>query len=437
MPYTSILLNKQLHWQGDAETKTLFIEKVNSVALARLYGTPTFVYSKQYIKQQIQRYQQGLKGRKHRINYAVKSNSNLTILRLIADQGCDFDVVSGGEIARVLQAGGQFNQITFSGVGKSVAEITQAIRGKVQSINIESFAELQRISNIAEQLQMVANVSLRVNPDVNPKTHPYISTGLKNNKFGVAATEVMSLYQFIKQQPWLKPVGISCHIGSQLFDVSPLMQAANSLVTITKQLAEQGIDLQFIDVGGGIGIAYNAEELQRTIDWQRYFQFLQQNIPPHYEIHVEPGRSITGNAGILISQIEYLKANTQRNFVIVDAAMNDLLRPALYQAHHEVIPCQFNATINASDWQVVGPVCESADFVTPHCQLPLEPLLPATEQATSLLAIQSAGAYSFSMASNYNSRNRAAEVLVDGNKHQLIRRRETYKEQFAQEINDL
>ena len=364
---TEFFATHHLHYRPYHGAQQLFLEDLCCEQLAECYGTPTFFYSKRSIVEQMQRYQQGLSARPYRINYAVKANSNIHILRLIRELGGDFDVVSGGEIQRVLKAGGSYDQITFSGVGKSIGEIQQAILGRTHSINIESQAELERISEIATQLRIKANVSLRVNPNINPQTHPYISTGLSKNKFGIHSSQVIDLYQRIAKQPWLNPVGISCHIGSQIFDLSSLHESTLRIVEFAEQLQQQGIALNFIDMGGGIGIPYDQQQARQVIDWESLFTFLTKNVPEQFEIHLEPGRSIVGSSGLLLSRVEYLKDDGQHRFAIIDAAMNDLIRPALYQAEHDIIACKMDAKLTATNWQIVGPCVRKCGLFT--CQL--------------------------------------------------------------------
>ncbi|MDF7675375.1 diaminopimelate decarboxylase [Neisseriaceae bacterium ESL0693] len=404
------------------KTDYTFCEAVAYTDLAAQYGTPLYVYSQEKITQAVTHYQQAFATLQPLICYAVKANSNLSLLRYFARLGCGFDIVSGGELARVLAAGGQAAKTIFSGVGKSVAEIEFALNSGIYCFNVESLPELARINDIASRMHKIAPVSLRINPDVDANTHPYISTGLKNNKFGIAYADALTAYQQAAASPHLHIVGIDCHIGSQLTDLSPLIEALERLLLLVDQLAASGITLSHIDLGGGIGIVYHDEPVPDLAAYARAVISRLQGRA--IRLVLEPGRSLVGNAGVLLTTVEYVKPAQTKNFVIVDAAMNDLMRPALYDAYHHIS----NITDPAGETflaDIVGPVCESGDF------LAKERMIAA--QSGDLLAIHSAGAYASSMASNYNSRGRAAEVWVNGNQHHLIRRRESWSELLSNE----
>lgn len=408
----------------------LYIEDVALSDLAQQYGTPLYVYSKASMQQQWLQYQQAVDGHSPatRIAYAVKANSSLAILQQYAQWGACFDVVSGGELQRVLQAGGQANQCVFSGVGKQHWEIAQAIEAGIFSFNVESESELQQIAHIAEAMQIVANVSLRVNPDVDAQTHPYISTGLRDNKFGIAMEQAPSLYAMAQQHPWLKIVGIACHIGSQITSTAPFIDALHRVISLIHTLNQQGITLQHIDMGGGMGIAYTPQAT--TVDiaelLQCYRQTLQAAGLGHLQLLIEPGRSLIGNAGLLLTQVLHLKKVGDKPFAIVDAGMNDLMRPTLYEAYHHILNTTLRPEQEAIAIDVVGPVCETGDWLAKGRVLAL--------QTGDTLAIESAGAYSASMGSQYNSRPRPAEVLIDGKQAHLIRHRESLEQLWANEV---
>lgn len=403
-------------------TNSLKCEQVPYSVLAAQYGTPLYVYSQKAMTDAFNLYQQAFADLKPLICYAVKANGNLSILRYFASLGCGFDIVSGGELERVLLAGGAANKVIFSGVGKSSAEIEFALKNNIRCFNVESLAELERINSIAQRLNKIAPVSLRINPDVDAHTHPYISTGLKANKFGIASQDALAAYQLAATLPHLKITGIDCHIGSQLTDLSPLIEALQRLLVLVDKLDELGIQIEHIDLGGGIGIVYQNENVP---DLNAYAAAVSKllsgrNLP----LILEPGRSLIGNTGSLLTTVEYIKQGEEKNFVIVDAAMNDLMRPSLYQAYHNII----NASPTTADKfvaDVVGPICETGDFLAKDRTI--------AAKAGDLLLIQSAGAYASSMASNYNTRCRAAEVLVNGTEHHLIRERETIDSLLATE----
>lgn len=403
---------------------TLCAEQVPLEEIARRFGTPCFVYSRAAIERQYRAFAQALAGRRALVAYSVKANSNLAVLALMARLGAGFDIVSGGELARVLAAGGDPRKVLFSGIGKTEAEIEQALRAGIACLNIESEAELERVDAVATRLGWRAPVALRVNPDVDAKTHPHISTGLRQSKFGVPFADAERLYRDAARRAHLEPVGIGCHIGSLLVDPAPWIAAAERIVALADRIERAGVPLAHIDVGGGIGIRYR-DEPQPSID-----AFLGGALRAlgsrDRTLIVDPGRAIVGNAGVLIAQVQYVKPGDARNFLVVDAAMNDLLRPALYDAWHEVRPLREpQPGARRTVYDVVGPVCESADFLARDREL--------AAAAGDLLAIMSAGAYGMSMSSNYNSRPRAAEVMVDGAGAHLVRRREQVPELFALE----
>lgn len=401
---------------------TLHCENIPLTRLADEFGTPLYVYSQSALTEAFQAYTEAFSTLRPLICYAVKANGNLSILKHFASLGSGFDIVSGGELARVLAAGGDAGKTIFSGVGKSEAEIEFALNAGVLCFNVESLPELDRIQAVAERLGKTAPVSLRINPDVDAKTHPYISTGLKSNKFGIAYADALAAYRYAAGLGRLKIVGIDCHIGSQLTDLSPLVEACERILLLVDRLSEEGIALEHIDLGGGVGIVYDNETVPDLKAYAEAVGKLMNGRP--LKLMLEPGRSLVGNAGTLLTRVEFVKQGEEKNFVIVDAAMNDLMRPALYEAYHhiEVVEPGNEAPFTAD---VVGPVCETGDFLGKNRTLACA--------AGDLLAVRSAGAYASSMAGNYNTRNRAAEVLVNGSEAKLIRRRETVEQQLANE----
>ena len=405
-----------------AREGALWIEDLPLAEIAARFGTPTYVYSKAALEAAFGAWQQALAGRRALVCYAVKANSNLGILSVFARLGAGFDIVSGGELARVLAAGGQADKVVFSGVGKTRAEMRQALEAGIRCFNVESAAELEHLNAVAGELGKQAQIALRVNPDVDPKTHPYISTGLKGNKFGVAFADALDLYRRAAALPNLRISGVACHIGSQLLDPAPMAEAAQKLRDLVDRLAAEGIVLAHIDLGGGLGIRYRDETPPAVADYLAPLLAVFEGRSE--ELCFEPGRSLVGNAGLLLTRIEYLKPGETKNFAIVDAAMNDLARPALYDAWHEVVGVNPHAGA-AVEYDIVGPICESGDF------LARARTLAVTEG--ELLAILSAGAYGMTMSSNYNTRPRAAEVIVDGNQAHSVRQRETVAELFAAE----
>jgi diaminopimelate decarboxylase len=406
--------NGQLHCEGVSLSK-----------LAARFGTPLYVYSRAAITAAYRSYAEALAGRASLVCYAMKANPNLAVLSVLARLGAGFDIVSGGELARVLAAGGAADKVVFSGVGKSEAEIEQALSVDILCFNVESAAELGRIDAVARRLGRRARISLRVNPDVDAGTHPYIATGLKDNKFGIGIDETLPLYRDAARRPGLEVVGIDCHIGSQITELAPYLDAADRLLDVVKALELAGIGLRHIDFGGGLGIRYRQEsppasgELVRAplkqVDARGFGAKM---------VMVEPGRSLVGNAGQLVTRVEYLKHGDAKNFAIVDAAMNDLLRPTLYDAWMDVVPVEARSGPMLT-YDIVGPVCESGDWLARDRTLSLAP--------GDLLAIAGAGAYGMAMSSNYNTRPRAAEVMVDGDRAFTVRRRETLAELFAGE----
>ena len=405
-----------------AREGALWIEDLPLAEIAARFGTPTYVYSKAALEAAFGAWQQALAGRRALVCYAVKAHSNLGILSVFARIGAGFDIVSGGELARVLAAGGQADKVVFSGVGKTRAEMRQALEAGIRCFNVESAAELEHLNAVAGELGKRAPIALRVNPDVDPKTHPYISTGLKGNKFGVAFADALALYRRAAALPNLRISGVACHIGSQLLDPAPMAEAAQKLRDLVDRLAAEGIVLAHIDLGGGLGIRYRDETPPAVADYLAPLLAVFEGRSE--ELCFEPGRSLVGNAGLLLTRIEYLKPGETKNFAIVDAAMNDLARPALYDAWHEVVEVNPHAGA-AVEYDIVGPICESGDF------LARARTLAVTEG--DLLAILSAGAYGMTMSSNYNTRPRAAEVIVDGDGAHVVRARETVPELFALE----
>lgn len=403
-----------------------FCEQVAFEDLANEFGTPLYVYSQTALTQAFMHYQDAFRNLNPLICYAVKANSNLSILQHFAQLGSGFDTVSGGEILRVLAAGGSANKIIFSGVGKSIAEIELGLTKGIKCFNVESLPELDRINEVAQRLGKIAPISLRINPDVDAKTHPYISTGLKENKFGIAMADAEHAYTYATSLSNLAIIGIDCHIGSQLIDLSPLTEACERLLTLVDALTTQGIHLQHIDLGGGVGIVYQNETEPNLYAYADAVAKLLTG--RNLQLILEPGRSLVGNAGTLLTRVELVKRGETKNFVVVDAAMNDLIRPALYEAYHHI---ENNNPNKQSEIiaDIVGPICETGDFLAQNRLI--------SAQTNDLLLVRSAGAYSASMASNYNTRLRAAEVLVHNNQARLIRKRETYEDLFNNEQNCL
>ncbi len=415
----------------------LCAEQVPLADIAAQYGTPCYVYSRAALTDGFRQFGSALQGCEHLICYAVKANSNLAVLNVFARLGAGFDIVSGGELQRVLAAGGDARKVVFSGVCKSVAEMRMALEADILCFNIESAAELERLNEVAGSMGKVAPVSLRVNPDVDAKTHPYISTGLKQSKFGVAYGEAIALYRRVRDLLHLRIVGVDCHIGSQLTEIGPFVAAAEKILALADVLAGEGMCLEHIDLGGGLGIRYRDETPPEIAAYVAALMAMLQG--RNEKLILEPGRALVGNAGVLLTRVEYLKHGEEKNFAIVDAAMNDLMRPALYDAYHEILPVCRQPSSQPSPacgggseremqsliFEVVGPVCETGDFIGHARELAIAP--------QSLLAVLSAGAYGMSMSSNYNTRPRAAEVMVDGGTMHLVRERETVPQLYAGE----
>ncbi len=412
----------------DYRNGALYMEQVNIAEVVKHYGTPCYVYSKQAILDVYQAYTTSFASLKHQICYAVKANSNLAVLGILAQAGAGFDIVSRGELMRVLAAGGEASRVVFSGVGKTYSDIEYALTQGIGCFNVESISELTLINEVATKLDKPAPISLRVNPNVDAKTHPYISTGLKDNKFGIDHENAVAVYEQAAQLSHIDIVGIDCHIGSQLTEVAPFVAALDKVIELIHILRNKGIELRHIDLGGGLGVRY-IDETPVSID-----EFAQALLPKLSELGLtvffEPGRSIVANAGVLLTKVDVLKPTAHKNFAIVDAAMNDLIRPALYQAEMAVIPSVLPNngidTDGMQPWDIVGAICETGDFLAKDRLLALA--------TGDILAITGAGAYGFTMSSNYNSRGRASEVMVADDNHQLIRKRETLEALYADEM---
>lgn len=401
------------NYRGNA----LYAEDVPVTSIVAKWGSPCYVYSRATLERHFKVFDEAFANQPHRICYAVKANSNIAILSILAKLGAGFDIVSQGELERVLLAGGKPNDIVFSGVGKLVPELERAMEVGVGCFNLESPSELMRVNDIAKRLNIIAPISLRVNPDINVETHPYIATGLKENKFGIEYDQALPLLREARKLSNVKIVGIGYHIGSQLMQIQPFLEAFDRVGKLVDQCQEEGIVLTHLDIGGGLGVRYRDENPPSPAD---YIAAILKRLRHHQlELIMEPGRAIVANAGILVTRVEYLKKTSHKNFAVVDAAMNDLLRPSLYQAYQEIIPV-INQSTDYQTWDIVGPVCETGDFLGKDRSLSLK------EQ--DLLAIRTAGAYGFTMSSNYNSRPKIPEVLVDKDQMFLIRKRETYSD---------
>jgi diaminopimelate decarboxylase len=405
------------------QSGSLYAEQVPVADIAQDYGTPTYIYSRKTLEQHWQAFDDAFSDLPHLVCYAVKANSNLAVLNVLARLGSGFDIVSAGELARVIAAGGEAAKTVFSGVGKTEAEIEYALEHNIRCFNVESIPELSRINAVAARLGKQAPVSIRVNPDVDAQTHPYISTGLKENKFGIDIEQARTVYQSAKAMANLSVVGVDCHIGSQLTSVSPFVDALKRVLTLIDELSADGIEIKHLDIGGGLGIHYRDETPPSPAEYAAALKPLLAE--RQLEILLEPGRAIAGNAGILLTKVEFIKPTEAKQFAIVDAAMNDLLRPALYQSWQEIQPVQLETQANSAVYDIVGPICETGDFLGKDREL-------AIEQG-DLLVIRSAGAYGFTMSSNYNSRPRAAEIMVDGSDIHLVRERESIQDLFAGE----
>ena len=406
-------------YRGD----TLHAEDVPLDRLAAEFGTPTYVYSRATLERHWHAFDEAFTGRPHLVCYAVKANGNLGVLNALARLESGFDIVSLGELERVLAAGGEARRVVFSGVGKRADEMRRALELGIRCFNVESEAELDRLNRVAGEVGRPAPVSLRVNPDVDPKTHPYIATGLKESKFGIDVADALAVYRRAADLPNLEVVGIDCHIGSQLTSLSPFLDALDRVLALIHRLADEGIALHHLDVGGGLGVRYRDETPPEPAEYAEAINARLGGLA--MEVLIEPGRAIVANAGVLLTRVEYLKPTAHRRFAIVDAAMNDLIRPALYEAYHEVVPVRRDGGGAEAAYDLVGPVCESSDFLARNRALRLAP--------GDLLALRTAGAYGFSMASNYNGRPRPAELMVDGDRIHVVRRRETCQDLYRGE----
>jgi len=402
----------------------LFAEDVSLEDIARSHGTPCYVYSRAALERHFRAFDEALQGQKHLVCYAVKANGNLAVLDVLCRLGAGFDVVSIGELERVLAVGGRADKVIFSGVGKREDEMRRALEVGIRCFNVESESELCKLNALAKSMGKKAPVALRINPDVQPQTHPYVATGLKDSKFGIPIARVMEAYRLARSMDFLEVVGMDCHIGSQVTQLEAYREAAESFKKLLEALAQEGIFLSMLNMGGGLGIRYKDEEPPLPC---ALAGMLQSVFGPGngYEMVVEPGRAIVGNAGVLLTRVEILKQADTAHFAVVDAGMNDLIRPALYGAWMEIMPVRKREDVESKPWEVVGPICESADFLGKGRLLALK--------EGDLLAVRSAGAYAFSMSSNYNARPRAAEVMVDKNRHFLVRERETLPQLWANE----
>jgi len=406
------------------QNNSLFAEDCSVTALAKAHGTPLYIYSRATIERHWHAFNNAAGERPHLVCYAVKANSNLAVLNVMARLGSGFDIVSKGELARVLKAGGDANKVVFSGVGKKSEEIEFALEQGIYCFNVESAAELDRIQQVAQSMDKVAPISLRVNPDVDAGTHPYISTGLKENKFGISIDDAEQLYLYAADLSHVAIKGVDSHIGSQLTEITPFLDALDRVLLLVDNLAAKGIKLSHIDVGGGLGVCYDNEQPPHPNEYAKAIadKLNGRDITLIYE----PGRAIMANAGILVTEVEFIKSNEARNFAIVDAAMNDLIRPALYQAWQAIIPVEQRDDVETKEYDIVGPVCETGDFIGKERALAIK--------AGDLLAVRSSGAYGFTMSSNYNSRPRVVEVMVDGEQAHVIRQRETLEQLWQGEV---
>jgi len=401
----------------------LFAEDVPLREIAEQYGTPCYVYARATLERHWHAFDDAFRNRPHLVCFAVKANSNLAVLNVLARLGSGFDIVSVGELERVLAAGGDPAKVLFSGVGKQAGEMRRALEVGIRCFNVESAAELERLNGVAGELGVQAPVALRVNPDVDAKTHPYISTGLRENKFGIAIEQAPALYHRARELPHIRVSGVDCHIGSQLTQLGPFLDALDRVLALVERLAADGIEIDHLDLGGGLGVRYRDETPPEPAGYAEALLQRLGDVP--YEVFIEPGRAIAANAGVLLTRVEYLKHSEAKDFAIVDAAMNDLIRPSLYQAWQAIVSVEEHPQGTAGVYDLVGPICETGDFLGRQRELTL--------REGSLLAVRSSGAYGFSMASNYNSRPRAAEVMVDGDRVRLVRRRETLAELYAGE----
>lgn len=406
------------------QDNTLFAEDVSLAQIATEYGTPTYVYSRKTLERHWFAFDNALSAHPHLICFAVKANSNIGVLSVLAKLGSGFDIVSGGELARVLAAGGDPQKVVFSGVAKTEDEIRFALQNEILCFNVESFAELDRIQKVAAELNVKAPISLRINPDVDANTHPYISTGLKANKFGIEHEKAVETYQYANTLPNLTIKGMDCHIGSQLTETAPFVDALDRLLSLVDELANLDIHIKHLDVGGGLGVTYKDEVAPHPNDYASAIASRMEQ-RPELTLIMEPGRAIAANAGVLLTKVEFVKQNAEKNFAIIDAAMNDLLRPALYSAWQDIVPVVPRLDIPKVTYDVVGPVCETGDFLGKDRDLAIED--------NDILAVKSAGAYGFVMSSNYNTRTRAAEILVDGEQVHVVRKREVLADLWAHE----
>ncbi|MCG9785548.1 diaminopimelate decarboxylase [Vibrio barjaei] len=400
------------NYQDDGQ---LWAEETSLTQLAEQYGTPLYVYSRATLERHWNAFDKSVGDHPHLVCYAVKANSNIGVLNTLARLGSGFDIVSGGELERVVAAGGEPSKVVFSGVGKTAQEMRRALELGIKCFNVESEPELERLNQVAGEMGVVAPISLRINPDVDANTHPYISTGLRDNKFGIAFDRAPAVYKFAQSLPNLAVHGIDCHIGSQLTDIEPFIDATDRLLALIDQLRADGVDIKHLDVGGGLGVVYRDELPPQPSDYAKALLARLEN-HPELELIFEPGRAIAANAGVLLTKVEFLKHTEHKNFAIVDAAMNDLMRPALYQAWQDIIPVSPREG-EAVTYDLVGPICETGDFIGKDRSLVLE--------QNDLLAVRSAGAYGFVMSSNYNTRPRVAEIIVDGDKAHVVRQRES------------
>jgi len=402
----------------------LFAEEANVTDLAEKFGTPLYVYSAATFRRHFKAFDSAFSGLDHLTCYSVKANSNLSVLKMLAEEGAGMDIVSGGELYRALKAGVAPEKIVYSGVGKRSSEIKEALTAGILMFNVESVAELRRIDEVAKEMGLVARVSFRINPDVDPQTHPYISTGMKKNKFGLDIDSSLEAYKLAAELENVEPIGMDCHIGSQLTSIEPFLEALEKLLNFYEKLKGLGIEIKYLDLGGGLGIPYEEEEPPHPSEFGKALMNKLADVP--LTVILEPGRVIAGNAGIMVTEVVYTKSNPSKNFLIVDAAMNDLIRPSLYSSYHRIDEVEQRGRDN-QEYDVVGPICESTDFLARDREL------PGIEEG-ELLAVFSAGAYGFTMASNYNSRPRACELIVDGDKVIVARKRESYEDLIEKEL---
>jgi len=402
----------------------LFAEEVSVTALAEEYGTPLYIYSAATFKRHFKAFDSAFAELDHLTCYSVKANSNLSVLKMLAEQGAGMDIVSGGELYRALKAGVAPEKIVYSGVGKRASEIKQALEAGILMFNVESVAELLKINDVAKEMDVVAKISFRINPDVDPQTHPYISTGMAKNKFGLDIEHSLEAYKMTADLDHIEPIGMDCHIGSQLTSIDPFLEALEKLLDFYEKLKGLGMDIQYLDLGGGLGIPYDDEEPPHPTEFGQALAGMLKDVP--LKVILEPGRVIAGNAGIMVTEVVYTKSNPTKNFLIVDGAMNDLVRPSLYGSYHRIAEVEQNGR-KVEEYDVVGPICESGDFLARDRELPR---IVDGER----LAVFSAGAYGFTMSSNYNSRPRACELIVDGDKVLVARKRETYEDLIEKEL---